>query len=56
MSARDGRLESEVLPLDETVIGVEVTEAALRQGGICYPDLIQGDVYGPKSLPNRGRA
>ncbi|EFW98575.1 oxidoreductase [Grosmannia clavigera kw1407] len=42
---RDGRLESETLPLDESIVIMETMEEALRQGGIKYPELITSDVY-----------
>ncbi|RYP43745.1 hypothetical protein DL768_009724 [Monosporascus sp. mg162] len=53
---RDGRLESDVLPLEETVVTMEVMETALRQGGVRYPELITSDVYDPRSPLNTGEA
>ncbi|KAL8334565.1 hypothetical protein RB598_009035 [Gaeumannomyces tritici] len=52
---RDGRLESDGLPLDESVVMMQVMEEALRQGGVKYPDLITTDVYDPESPLNTGR-
>ncbi|KAL8366102.1 hypothetical protein RB595_004735 [Gaeumannomyces hyphopodioides] len=52
---RDDRLESEGLPLDESVVMMQVMEEALRQGGVRYPDLITTDVHDPDSPLNTGR-
>ncbi|KAB5584992.1 hypothetical protein GE09DRAFT_1165992 [Coniochaeta sp. 2T2.1] len=49
---RDGMLESNMLPLQETVVGVEVMEAVVKQGGVCYPETITSDVYNPQSPLN----
>ena len=53
---RDGKLESETIPLDESIVMMEVMEEALKQGGVKYPDLITTDVYDPKSPLNTGKA
>lgn len=53
---RDGKLESEGLPHQESILIMEVMEEALRQGGVKYPELITTDVYDPKSPLNTGKA
>ncbi|TPX11018.1 uncharacterized protein E0L32_008055 [Thyridium curvatum] len=53
---RDGRLESATLPLDESVVIMEVMEEALRQGGVEYPELITTDVFDPQSPLNTGKS
>jgi len=42
---RDGKQESETLPLEESIVMMGVMEEALRQGGVKYPDIITSDVY-----------
>ncbi|WPH03571.1 Hypothetical protein R9X50_00645300 [Acrodontium crateriforme] len=37
---KDGKLESEIMPLDESVLIVEIIESILNSGGIRYPDAI----------------
>ncbi|KAI2631926.1 NAD(P)-binding protein [Hypoxylon sp. NC1633] len=51
---RDGKKESDTLPLSESIVIMEVMEEALKQGDIQYPDLITTDVYDPKSPLNTG--
>lgn len=51
---RDGKLESETLPWSESVVIMEVMEAALKQGGVEYPDRITTDVFDPQSPLNTG--
>jgi predicted dehydrogenase len=51
---RDGKKESTVLPLSESIVIMEVMEEALKQGGVTYPELITSDVYDPKSPLNTG--
>ncbi|KAI5862342.1 NAD(P)-binding protein [Durotheca rogersii] len=51
---RDGKKESETLPLSESIVIMEVMEEALRQGDVQYPPLITTDVYDPKSPLNTG--
>ncbi|RYO78897.1 hypothetical protein DL762_008434 [Monosporascus cannonballus] len=51
---RDGRTESSTLPLDESIVIMEVMEEALRQGDVRYPDTITTDVYDPESPLNTG--
>ncbi|ROW06431.1 hypothetical protein VMCG_04305 [Cytospora schulzeri] len=53
---RDGRVESETLPWEESIVIMEVMEEALRQGGVVYPELITTDVYDPNSPLNTGKA
>ncbi|UKZ58991.1 uncharacterized protein TrAtP1_000313 [Trichoderma atroviride] len=51
---RDGKKESATLPWTESIAIMETMEAALKQGGIEYPELITTDVYDPKSPLNTG--
>ncbi|KAI1117531.1 hypothetical protein F5Y14DRAFT_352773 [Nemania sp. NC0429] len=51
---RDGKKESDTLPLSESIVIMEVMDEALKQGGIKYPDLIATDVFDPKSPLNTG--
>ncbi|KAM0257860.1 hypothetical protein ACHAQJ_004164 [Trichoderma viride] len=51
---RDGKLETATLPWKESIVIMETMEAALKQGGITYPELISTDVYDPKSPLNTG--
>lgn len=52
---RDGKLESLVLPLEETIVTMEIIEAVLKQGMMEYPDVITTDVFDPESPLNNGR-
>ncbi|KAL7623853.1 D-xylose 1-dehydrogenase (NADP(+)) [Parahypoxylon ruwenzoriense] len=51
---RDGKKESNTLPLSESIVIMEVMEEALKQGDIQYPHLITTDVYDPNSPLNTG--
>ena len=51
---RDGKIESETMPWQESITLMEVMESALKQGGIEYPELIATDVYDAKSPLNVG--
>ncbi|SMR43109.1 unnamed protein product [Zymoseptoria tritici ST99CH_1E4] len=42
---RDGKLESEILPPDESVLMMEIMEKVVNDGGVKYPDTITGDNY-----------
>lgn len=53
---RDGKLESPVMPLDESIAIMEVVDAAFRQGGITYPDHITSTDYDPQHPLNTGKA
>jgi predicted dehydrogenase len=53
---RDGKLESETMPLQESVVMMEVMEKVWRDGGLEYPELITGDVYEEESPLNTGKA
>ncbi|KAF4633074.1 hypothetical protein G7Y89_g5048 [Cudoniella acicularis] len=53
---RDGKLESDTLPLDESIVIMELMESVLKQGGVEYPEIITNDVYDPNSLLNTGKA
>jgi predicted dehydrogenase len=52
---RDGQLESATLPLEESLVMMEVMETALAQGNIVYPEVITTDVYDPNSPLNTGK-
>lgn len=52
---RDGKLESETLSWEESIVIMETMDETRRQGGLVYPDLIETAVYDPKS-PLNGRA
>lgn len=51
---RDGLKESKTMPLEESIVIMEVMDEALKQGGVKYPELIATDVYDPKSPLNTG--
>lgn len=51
---RDGRKESETLPLSESIAIMETMDSALQQGNVKYPELISTDIYDPKSPLNAG--
>ncbi|KAM3480013.1 hypothetical protein MY5147_001385 [Beauveria neobassiana] len=51
---RDGRKESETLPLSESIVIMETMDSALQQGNIKYPELIATDIFDPKSPLNAG--
>lgn len=51
---RDGKKESDILPLSESIVIMEVMEEALKQGDVKYPELITSDVFDPKSPLNTG--
>lgn len=51
---RDGKTESETMPLQESIVIMETMEETLRQGGVVYPELITSDVYDAKSPLNTG--
>lgn len=42
---RDGRLESESLPWEESIAIMEVMDEVRRQGGMTYPEKIESTVY-----------
>jgi len=42
---RDGKLESEGLPWEESIAIMEVMDEARRQGGLKYPEKIESTVY-----------
>ncbi|OQU98940.1 hypothetical protein CLAIMM_04649 [Cladophialophora immunda] len=41
---RDGKLESETMPWDESVLVMEVMDEVRRQGGLQYPDSVESSV------------
>jgi len=47
---RDGKLESETTPLDETIAMMEVMDEVRRQNGLLYPEAIETTDY-PRNLP-----
>jgi hypothetical protein len=53
---RDERLQSRVLPLDETVLAVEIMEEVLRKGGSHPPRDITSHDFDPDSPLNGSRA
>lgn len=42
---RDGKLESEGLPWEESIVIMEVMDEVKRQGGLTYPEKIESTVY-----------
>ncbi|KAK6815599.1 oxidoreductase [Apiospora arundinis] len=44
---RDGKTESDVLPLEESLVLSEVMNSVLSQGGVEYPEHITSDIYNP---------
>ena len=51
---RDGKKESATLPLEESIVIMEVMDDALKQGQVTYPELISTDVYDAQSPLNTG--
>jgi predicted dehydrogenase len=49
---RDGKLESETLNWEESIVIMETMDEARKQGGLEYPELIETDVYDEKSPLN----
>jgi hypothetical protein len=52
---RDGRRESATMPLAESVLIMDVMEAALRENGVRYPDAVTSAAYDAESAHNTGR-
>ncbi|KAL2205392.1 NADP:D-xylose dehydrogenase [Sarocladium strictum] len=52
---RDGLKESKTIPLEESIVIMEVMDEALKQGGVKYPELISTDVYDANSPLNTGK-
>jgi hypothetical protein len=44
---RDGKLESETMPWDESILVMEVMDEVRRQGGLKYPDSVESTSYLP---------
>lgn len=42
---RDGKLESETLPWEESIVIMKVMDEARRQGGLTYPEKIESTDY-----------
>lgn len=42
---RDGKLESETLPWEESIVIMEVMDKVRQQGGLVYPENIESTVY-----------
>lgn len=53
---RDGKKESETMTWDESILIMETMDESRKQGGLVYPDIIEGTVYDPKSPLNLGKA
>ena len=53
---RDGKLESETLGWEESVVIMDAMDEARKQGGLTYPDLIETAVFDAKSPLNTGKA
>ncbi|SPO03431.1 related to dimeric dihydrodiol dehydrogenase [Cephalotrichum gorgonifer] len=51
---RDGKKESEGMPLEESIVIMRVMEQTWRAGGVVYPDVITTDVFDPQSPLNIG--
>jgi predicted dehydrogenase len=49
---RDGKLESETLGWEESLVVMEIIDETRRQGGLTYPELIETAIYDPKSPLN----
>jgi predicted dehydrogenase len=52
---RDGKLQSETLGWDESILIMETMDEVRKQGDLTYPELIETTVYDPKS-PLNGKA
>ncbi|KAK0386568.1 hypothetical protein NLU13_6403 [Sarocladium strictum] len=52
---KDGLKESKTMPLEESIVIMEVMDEVLKQGGVKYPELISTDVYDAKSPLNTGK-
>jgi hypothetical protein len=50
---RDGKLESETLEWEESILIMEVMDEVRKQGGLTYPELIETDVFDPASPLNK---
>lgn len=49
---RDGKLESETLDWEESIVIMETMDETRRQGGLVYPELIETAIFDPKSPLN----
>ncbi|TVY41957.1 D-xylose 1-dehydrogenase (NADP(+)) [Lachnellula occidentalis] len=49
---RDGKVQSETLTWDESLVIMDVMDEVRRQGGVVYPKEIESDVYDEKSPLN----
>merc|ERR1712093_864888 len=52
---RDGKLESDGLSWEESLVIMETMDEVRKQGGLVYPDLIETDVFDEKSSLNTGK-
>ncbi|KAG4428142.1 D-xylose 1-dehydrogenase (NADP(+)) [Cadophora sp. M221] len=52
---RDGKLESEGLGWEESLVIMETMDEVRRQGGLVYPELIESSVFDEKSSLNTGK-
>ncbi|KAF6806151.1 oxidoreductase C513.06c-like protein 1 [Colletotrichum sojae] len=51
---RDGKTESSVMPLDESVLIMSVMDGVLKEAGVRYPELIASHEFDPLSPLNTG--
>ncbi|KAF6829726.1 oxidoreductase C513.06c-like protein 1 [Colletotrichum musicola] len=51
---RDGKMESSVMPLDESVLIMSVMDEVLKEAGVRYPELIASHEFDPHSPLNTG--
>ena len=52
---RDGKMESSVMPLSESLLIMEVLEQSLQHGGVKYPEAIRSSVYERDHMLNGGK-
>ncbi|KAK0127631.1 D-xylose 1-dehydrogenase (NADP(+)) [Cadophora gregata f. sp. sojae] len=52
---RDGKLESDGLGWEESLVIMETMDEVRKQGGLVYPDLIESSVFDEKSSLNTGK-
>ncbi|EKD19067.1 uncharacterized protein L3040_006556 [Drepanopeziza brunnea f. sp. 'multigermtubi'] len=52
---RDGKLESDGIGWEESLVIMETMDEVRKQGGLVYPELIESSVYDEKSSLNTGK-